>query len=199
MQGHKITTLKSSAISSHNAVATARRGKQLGISLIETMIVVSIMVITVGTAVPFYQGFQERRRLEGYATELVADIQYLRSEAVARNRRMLISFGTDAGGTCYVLHTGYAGNCSCTSGGFAQCNDPNNSTIKSVGLATNQGVRLQANVSSMLFDPARGTTSPTGSIDFIANSGKTIRQVINITGRTRSCSPLGSLNGYKIC
>lgn len=131
--------------------------------------------------------------------ELVTDVHYARSEAIARNRGMRISFGTDAGGTCYVLHTGNAGNCICTSSGSAHCNDPNNSTIKSIGMTTVQGVRLQANVSSMLFDPNRGTTTPAGSINFIANSGKTIRHVVNIAGRIRTCSPLGTVNGYKTC
>ena len=33
----------------------------------------------------------------------------------------------------------------------------------------------------------------------IADSGKTIRHVVNIMGRTRTCSPQGSMSGYATC
>jgi len=187
------------AIHGHYLVATIESGKQRGVSLVEVMIVVSIMVILLGTAVPSLQEFLAHRRLEGRALELVTDIHYVRSEAVARNRGVRISFGSDSGGTCYVLHTGDAGDCVCSSAGTAQCSDASSSVIKSVGLATGFGVRLQANVSSMLFDPVHGTTTPAGSINFTTSGGKTIRHVVNIMGRTRTCSPDGSVNGYRVC
>jgi len=174
-------------------------GKQRGMSLVETIIVVSLMAILVCTALPSFQEFQERYRLEGRAMELVTDIHYVRSEAVARNRGIRISFGSDPGGTCYVLHTGDEGDCDCSSNGIAQCSDPNSFMIKNVGFTTDQGVRLQANVSSMLFDRVRGTTTPAGSISLIGNSGKTLRHIVNILGRTRTCSPDGSVNGYRVC
>lgn len=199
MKGHGITTFMNRAIRGHYLVAKIEPGKQRGVSLVEIMIVVSITAILLGTAVPSLQEFLAHRRLEGRALELVTDIHYVRSEAVARNRGMRISFGSDSGGTCYVLHTGDAGDCVCSSAGTAQCSDASNFVIKNVGFATDQGVRLQANVSSMLFDPIRGTTTPAGSINFVANSGATLRHVVNILGRTRTCSPDGSVNGYKAC
>jgi type IV fimbrial biogenesis protein FimT len=179
--------------------ASARPGRRQGFSLVETMVVVSIMAILMATAVPSFQRLQEARRLEGHAAELATDIQHIRSEAVAKNRQMHLRFGSDAAGTCYLLHSGNTGGCTCTSAGTAQCTDPMNAPIKSVGLATTQGVRLQANVSTMLFDPVRGTTTPAGSINLIADSGKTIRHVVNIMGRTRTCSPQGSMTGYATC
>lgn len=199
MQGYKIKLIKRKAFFSHQFAATASPGRQRGFSLIEAMVVVSILAIIVGIAVPSFKEFQANRRLNGFAVELATDIHYLRSEAIARNQKMYIRFGNDAGGSCYLLHTGNSGDCTCTSDGAAQCRDPMNSTVKSVGLADYQGVRLQANVTSMLFDPVRGTTTPGGSINIIADSGKTIRQVVSIMGRTKTCSPQGSVSGYKVC
>lgn len=199
MQGHAVTRLQHRFVDSHLSGAKTRPRQQRGFSLMEVIVIVSIMTILMGIAAPSFQGLQEIRRLEGRAAELATDIQYLRSEAVARNQKMHIRFGTDAGGTCYVLHTGNTGGCTCTSDGAAECSDPANSTVKSAGLAARLGLRLQSNVSSILFEPSRGTATPGGSVNIIADSGKTIRQVVNIMGRTRTCSPQGSVNGYTIC
>lgn len=173
--------------------------KQRGLTLIETLVVMAILGILASIAVTSYARLQERLRLEGVAAELATDIQYVRGEAVARNQAIRISFGTDAGGTCYALHTGGASDCSCSSDGGASCSNASHSVLKSVGLVAAQGVRIQANVASMLFDPTRGTVSPAGSMNLIASQDKTVRHVVNIMGRTRTCSPNGSVAGYKVC
>ena len=174
-------------------------GQQSGFSLVELMVAISIILILLGMAISLMKTLQENRRLEGHALELATDIQFVRSEVFTRNKNIRISFGSDAGGTCYLLHTGNSRSCTCSSNGNAQCSDPNHLTIKSVGLAAQYGVQIQTNVDSMVFDSVRGTASPTGSINVTSNNGKTLRQVVNIMGRTKTCSPLGSVAGYQIC
>lgn len=159
----------------------------------------TILGILLSIAIPSFQGMQENQKLEGYSTELATDIQYIRSQAVTNNSPMHLRFGLDAAGTCYVLHTGNTGSCTCSSDGTAQCSTTSSFSIKSVGLQSQFGIRIQANITSILFDPVRGTATPTGSINLITNNGKTIRHVINIMGRTRTCSPQGSVSGYKSC
>ena len=199
MQG-KTKTTHNEILFTHSPTAKAVTNcRQHGLTLTELLIAIGIMSILMTLAVPSFDEFLNRRRLEGYAAEMVTNIQYTRSEAAARNKQLRISFGTDTGGSCYVIHTGGAGSCTCNINGTAQCNDANAATIKSIGLTADQGVNLQANVSSMLFDPVRGTVSPTGSINFTGSNGKTIRHVINIMGRTRTCSPNSAVNGYSAC
>ena len=41
--------------------------------------------------------------------------------AVARNAPLRISFESGAGGSCYVIHTGAANQCSCAADGTAVC------------------------------------------------------------------------------
>lgn len=177
----------------------ATNKRQHGVTLIELLVVIGIAAILMALAVPSFQNFLNRQRLEGTASEMVTDIQYARSEAVARNVRLRISFGTDANGSCYLVHTGGAGDCTCSSHGTVQCSDTNALTFKSIGLPAARGVHLQANVSSMVFDPVRGTATPAGSINFSDNDGKTIRHIVNIMGRTRTCSPHSAVSGYKAC
>lgn len=199
MQGQQGIPVKTVASEWHLDIAAARRLKQQGMTLIELMVVMGILGVLASLAIPSLRGFQERYRLEGYAMALVTDIHYVRSESVALNKGLRISFGTDAGGTCYLIHSGNTTNCTCNSNGTAQCSDTTNSIQKSVGLATDLGIRVQSNVSSILFDPSRGTSTPAGSINVIGQSGNSIRQVVNIMGRTRTCSPQGTVSGYKVC
>ena len=51
----------------------------------------------------------------------------------------------------------------------------------------------------MLFDPAQGTVSPTGSIRIVDSRGDSITHVVNIIGRMRSCSPAAAVSGFKAC
>jgi len=182
-----------------DAVVTRIVRPQYGFTLVETLVVVSILALLLGLAIPSYQGFQELYRLEGHAQELTTDLYYLRSEAAARNKARRISFVADAGGSCYVLHSGNSGDCSCTSDGVSQCAAADATVIKSLGLRSDKGVRMQSNVASMLFDPIRGTTTPTGSVNITTPSGKALRQVVNIMGRAKTCSPNASVRGYEVC
>jgi len=199
MAGQKTNSIKTVTLRWHRKISTAWSVKQDGMTLIELVVVLGILGILASLAIPSFQAFQERHRLQGHAMELVTDLHYVRSESVARNKGLRISFYADSGGTCYLIHTGNAAACTCSSNGSAQCSDPTNSIQKSVGLATALGVKLQSNVASMLFDPSRGTTSPAGSITVIGQSGNSIRQVVNIMGRTRTCSPQGTVSGYRVC
>lgn len=176
-----------------------RLANQHGLTLIELLVVIGILATLAGLAAPSLTDFLQRQRLQGYASEMTTNIQYARSEAVARNRSTRVSFDTDAGGTCYLLHTGAAADCTCSSDGGAQCSNPDAVVLKSVGLTSDSGVNVTANVSTILFDPVRGTASPAGSINFTDSSANTIRHIVNIMGRTRTCSPDGKVSGYKPC
>jgi len=50
-----------------------------------------------------------------------------------------------------------------------------------------------------LFDPVRGTSTPTATVQLSARNGTAIHQVMNIMGRVRSCSPAAAVSGYRRC
>jgi len=174
------------------------RKSQRGVTLVEACIVVAISAIALSTAAPGLRGLIAAKRLDGVATHLAADLQYGRTEAVARNEPVRISFHTDAAGSCYVIHTGAKALCSCAAPGPASCSAAA-VQIKTVYLPATQQVSVQANVGSILFDPLHGTSSPTGTVKAVGANGASINHVVNIMGRVRTCSPDGAVAGYRVC
>lgn len=172
--------------------------QQRGLTLIEGCIALAIVGILVGTAVPSLDGLLSTRRLEGRAAELAIDLRYVRSEAVARNEGVRVSFFNTAGGSCALIHTGAAADCSCDSGGLAQCVN-GAAALKSTFYSAGSGTSLQANVASMRFDPSNGTVTPAATVRVVGADGRAIQHVVNILGRVRSCSPGGAVRGVKAC
>jgi type IV fimbrial biogenesis protein FimT len=171
---------------------------QRGITLVETAATSTVLAVLVATAAPMYQDVMARRSIEGTASQLAIDLQYVRSEAVARNQPLRMSFQTSAGGSCYVIHSGASGECACIGNAVAQCTGTAQE-IKTVHFDAGSHVQLSSNVGSMLFHPVRGTVSPTGTLRLTGPKGIEIRHVVNMMGRTRSCSPQGTVRGVPAC
>jgi type IV fimbrial biogenesis protein FimT len=171
--------------------AAVRRGRPGGFTVIELACVLSVIAVLLGLAMPGLHALVQHRRLEGLSLQLDADLQHLRSEAVARNTALRMRFQRDALASCYVIHSGPAGSCTClpaagptcSAGGFA---------LHQARLPMADGVVLHANVGSMRVDPRQGTVSPAGSIQLDSASGRAIRHVVNILGRVRTCVPAGA-------
>lgn len=174
------------------------KAAQRGITLIEACIVLAVTAIVVGSAAPGMQSLIDARRLDGAATQLATDIQFIRTEAVARNEALRLSWHAAPVGSCYVIHTGNANQCSCVAPGPAQCSGGARE-VKTVTIASAERVGLQANVASVLFDPLHGTSTPAGTWRVIGTGGRAVHHVINVMGRVRSCSPQAAVPGYRAC
>lgn len=174
------------------------RRSQAGVTLIETTTVGAVVAVLAGVAAPAFDHSLQRRHLEGAATQLETDIHQARMLAVARNAPLRISFESGAGGSCYVIHTGAANQCGCAADGSAVCQGEARAE-RSVHFAPGGPVSLRSNSRSVLFDPSRGTSSPTATVQLQARNGSAIHQVMNIMGRVRSCSPAPELSGYRRC
>lgn len=168
------------------------------VTLVETMVVTSVLTVITSLAAPSFDGAVQRRHLEGAATQLETDIHYTRLLAVARNAPLRISFESGASGSCYVIHTGSANQCSCATDGTAVCHGAAQAE-RSVRFAAGGPVSLKSNSRSVQFDPMKGTSTPTATVQLQARNGAAIHQVLNIIGRVRSCSPAPATNGYPRC
>lgn len=70
-----------------------------GFTLIELMVVVSLIAITMSFAVPSFQGFLDRARTDGAAAELAGLLSLARSEAIRRNVPVTVCRATAANST----------------------------------------------------------------------------------------------------
>ena len=171
---------------------------QLGVTLIEACVVLAITAVVAASVVPGMQTLIGIRRLDGAATELATDIQFARAEAVARNESLRLSVHGIGEGTCYLIHTGTAADCSCISPGPANCT-ADAQVIKTVVLSAADGIRLESNADSIVFDPLHGTSTPTATLRLSDSKGRAVHHVVNVMGRARSCSPSPTMTGYRAC
>jgi type IV fimbrial biogenesis protein FimT len=174
------------------------RKRQRGITWVETTIVLAVLAVVTGQAAPSMARFIDARRLEGAATQFATDVHHARIEAVARNQPVRLTLQQTDHGSCYIVHTGLAAQCTCAGAAPAACSGDARE-IHTVVLAAGNGVTLAANAASVLFDPLHGTSTPSATFRVLGRHGRVIHQVINVMGRVRSCSPTGGVAGYPNC
>jgi type IV fimbrial biogenesis protein FimT len=174
-----------------------------GFTLIEMMVVVALAAVLVAVAAPSFSDFLSKRRVEGVAAELVTDLQYARSEAVARNANVSVTFG----GNCYVIHLSSATAASCTQAGGASVT-PSAAMMKAVEIANGAPVSVTraASLSSFTFEPVLGAASNDvdavpGVVEVNGTGGRAWKLQLRVStqGRVKTCSPAGAghLVGYQ--
>ncbi len=172
--------------------------KSRGVTAVEALLTLSTAAITLGAGLPSLGEARAKRQMEGTAAQVAADIGHARSLAVSASEPVRFTVQHDTNGSCYVVHTGSAGSCTCSSQGTATCT-AGAQLYRVAGLDGHQSVRLGGNARSMLFDPDRGTVSPTGTIRLSTADGKALDLVVNIMGRVRSCASGQPIAGYPSC
>lgn len=175
------------------------RLSQRGVTLIEVGVTTSLIAVAATLGVPSFTQVRDARMLEGASSELAHHLQYVRSEAVARNVPLrLTTQPLPGGGACYVIHTGAKGACPCSADGTASC-AAGEQSFKVVTLGTGGQANLTVNSASMLWHPDRGTVTPTGTLRLSLNDGRAVHHVVSVMGRARTCSPQGRVAGHSVC
>lgn len=177
-----------------------RRRGAAGLTVIEMMVVVAVVAVILGLAAPSLYGFLARQRVKSVNAELVNDIQYARSEAIARRTPVRITFRSDAPDlTCYTIHTiGTAGLCDCRTAPGSAC--IGYVELKTVQVPRSTTVTVVAPQGDVLFSETQGISNRE---DFRIGVESTIsgrlRTATNLAGRPQVCSPDGSISGVATC
>jgi type IV fimbrial biogenesis protein FimT len=172
-----------------------------GFTLLELLATLALAAVLATGAMPSLQDVLDRRRVEGTAAQLASDLQFARFEAVSHNRLVRVAVfgkpGVDAG-TCYLVYTGPSGACRCGGDGTVSCAE-GAAPLRSTAFATGSGLWVEANVTSLNFDPLHGTSTPAGVLKLSSLRGHAVQHVVNVMGRVRSCAPQGTMPGLRAC
>lgn len=169
-----------------NRTASQRRNAR-GFTLVELCVSLGICAALLSQAMPAMNRMKQEQRLRGVAASLATDLHFARSEAVRTNDAVFFRISGKGAQACYVLHTGAKEDCDC-AGGTPVCRTPDAQVLRAEWLPAGQSLRLSSNVETMQFEHLRGLVTPTGHVELSLDDGRTIRQVVAITGRVRSCS-----------
>ena len=175
------------------------RTTAMGVTLVEACVVVALCALIAALAAPSMHGVIVRQALRGRADELRTDLHFLRTNAIARSERLWFAVEAVDGGTCYVIHSGSAGDCSCDVDGRPSCSTTDAVALKAVGFRADGPVRLASNVDALAFEPARGAVTPTATLQLQSSRGELVKHIVSIAGRVRSCSPAAQVAGYSAC
>lgn len=164
-----------------------RQPKQCGLTLIELLVTLSIAVILVTIAVPSFQDFFRRNRIESATSDLMGTLSYARSEAIRRGVRVS------------VCRSNTGTNCTTTepwqSGWIVFTNPNNNNNVDSgeeilrVHQALPERITLNTDFTNRItYQPDGRITNNVGGSFFVCYGGTTAnaRRIAVIgTGRAR--------------
>lgn len=188
-----------------------RHAPAAGFTLVEFLVVLTVLAIVSVTALPSFEDFRARQRLRSAADNLYTDLQYARSEAVQRNVRLTVSFSA-GGDWCYGIVEG-TDACDCTetdttAGDYCGIRRAHN--IPADGARPDfPGVSISSasfgGSASYRIDPRRGQLLDAagdpvdGSILLAGAASRSVRADVNAIGRVRLCSPGGTVPGFPEC
>jgi Tfp pilus assembly protein FimT len=168
-----------------NRIANTRRQSR-GFTLVELCASVGICAALIGQAIPAMGALRQQQKLRVSADTLASDLRLARSEAARLGDSVYFRVSGKGANACYVLYIGHKDDCDC-AGGRSVCQAADAQVIKAEWLPASQPVHISSNAETLQFQHRQGLVTQTGSIDVGLAGGQTIRQVVAITGRVRSC------------
>ena len=187
-----------------------------GFTLVELMIVVAIAALLLLLAAPSFQDMILKQRLRGINAQLITDLQFARTEAVARGRHARLFFNADSGQTCYTIYVAEGdglARCDCTRGAGATCTATGTSEVKTVSSPRSSQVLIEVATGQ---SPAFGFSYITGGlltnpsdtealplaqvqINTRVDDDRRLTNTVGQSGRPTVCAPNSSRMGVTAC
>jgi type IV fimbrial biogenesis protein FimT len=186
-----------------------------GFTLVELMVGIAILAILLAITVPPFKKMIASQRLKNANAELVASLQFARSEAIARNQYVRVSLAPlpSATMTCYVVYVKLIpGNvtCDCTKPPGTACSVAG-TELRTVQIPLNTDVEIVDGgvgpppVAPPLFDPnGMVSTAPQDLfrpfiVKHVSGAPGQLKTSVGATGRVSVCSPDNSVTGVPAC
>lgn len=164
--------------------------KQQGFSLIELMIVVSIIVVVASLAAPAYRGWIQNTKVRTATESILNGIQKARAEALKRNTPVRFSLAANAGWTVACVTPTL---CNDLTSGIVDTRNSNEGDTSSVvvtpaaGNVTFNGLGIQ-------------TTAGLSQVDLtLAQADRPLSIRISAGGTVRMCDPNASSTDPRKC
>ncbi len=164
--------------------------KQLGMSLIEILAVIILILIIGILLAPSYVSYVTDNRLISAAEALNEQVKLARLTAIERNQSVTLSFTTGSN-WCFGISTGTS-LCNCTPPSTA-CNLSSASSTQFPDVST-LSIASGFAAYKTTFSPARGSVDVVGKATLTNRVGKTINISVNKLGLPRLCST--DVGGY---
>lgn len=189
--------------------------RQHAFTLVELIVAVAVAAILLTIGVPNFRDFILRQRVKSVQAQLVTDLQYARSEAVARNNHVWTDFSGDTSKTCYTIYASELpdADCSCLKGSGSACTASPSKEIRTVSVPKSDSVTVTSapdQPPNFAFDYVNGglrsnPVAPRPSdlelFQIHVALDETRKFVVSVgkTGRTTVCTPAGANLGGTTC
>ena len=190
---------------------------QRAFTLIELMVVIAVVATLIMLVAPSFKRMIDTQRVRSVNAALVTDLQFARSEAASRNRRVFLRFDNSGSAvTCYVVLEGASPSfCDCKRPPGTACTGP--ADIKEIrtvhvdrALGLTVGIPTSSTQTTMGFDPATGRlliapldvvqAAPGDFVIEVRNSSiGGLRTSVSPTGRPSVCTPSNEISGAPAC
>ena len=156
-----------------------------GFTLLELLMVITIVGVLASIAVPSFSDTIERNRLKEAAESLKSDLMFAKTEAIKRSQNIGVTLVKSGADWCYGINDDNTA-CACGTVATANC------AIKSVDGTQFKNVSLDS-APSTTFTFRRGTATSIGPI--LSTDNYQVKLSVSNRGRVRMCNDPGVTNG----
>ena len=196
-----------------------RTAMSKGFTLVELLIVLAVAALLITLAAPSLRDMILVQRLKAVNAQLVTDLQFARSEAVARSHSGWLEFRSNDAMTCYTIYStpptpNDGARCDCRLG-EAACVAPHRAIrvvqlprSDKVTVAKRSGMNLEDRVgfdhvagALITIPPSDANLNPptTYVIEVGVDASRKLRTTVDMSGRPTVCAPANATLGAPSC